>query len=83
LGGQEAVGEAARTVTVTSLVTLTCSMSRSERAGRMLIGLNYISNMSDWKNLFGSLFYHIFAAASLRKKHMLAVFVLPRRALSR
>src|SRR5258708_21037744 len=40
--GQGAVGEAARTVMVTSLVIRTCSITRSERSGMMVIGSHWI-----------------------------------------
>src|SRR5712692_8601924 len=44
--GQGAVGEAARTVMVTSLVILTCSRTRSERSGMMVIGSHRIGKTS-------------------------------------
>src|SRR6266550_8875857 len=48
-----AVGEAACTVTVTSLVTLTCSMIRSGRSGRIVIGSNsHSENSSEEKVTF-------------------------------
>src|SRR5260221_6475361 len=40
--GQGAVGEAARTVMVTSVVIRTCSITRSERSGMMVIGSHWI-----------------------------------------
>jgi hypothetical protein len=40
--GRGAVGEAARTVMVTSLVIRTCSITRSERSGMMVIGSHWI-----------------------------------------
>src|SRR6266487_3650811 len=40
--GHGAVGEAARTVMVTSLVILTCSITRSERSGMMVISSHWI-----------------------------------------
>src|SRR5260370_20294597 len=40
--GQGAVGEAARTVMVTSVVIRTCSIRRSERSGMMVIGSHWI-----------------------------------------
>src|SRR6266566_7949862 len=40
--GHGAVGEAACTVMVTSLVRLTCSITRSERSGMMVIGSHWI-----------------------------------------
>src|SRR5712671_402369 len=40
--GHGAVGEAARTVMVTSVVIRTCSITRSERSGMMVIGSHWI-----------------------------------------
>src|SRR5215471_14238158 len=40
--GQGAVGEAARAVMVTSVVILTCSITRSERSGMIVIGSHRI-----------------------------------------
>src|SRR5260221_7966255 len=40
--GHGAVGEAARIVMVTSLVIHTCSITRSERSGMMVIGSHWI-----------------------------------------
>src|SRR6266567_3150608 len=57
--GHGAAGEAAHTAMVTSLVILTCSITRSERSGRMVIGSHCIRKMSGWKNMFGSVVYHI------------------------
>src|SRR5713226_9773482 len=47
--GHGAVGEAARIVMVTSLVIHTCSITRSERSGMMVIGSHWIWKTSRWR----------------------------------
>src|SRR5712692_6257326 len=47
--GHGAVGEAARIVMVTSLVIHTCSITRSERSGMMVIGSYWIWKTSRWR----------------------------------
>src|SRR2546423_14630853 len=57
--GQEAVGEAAYTVTVTSVVTLTCSTTRSERSGSIVIVSSLDQERVSLEILFCPSFYHI------------------------
>src|SRR5450759_1761941 len=65
--GHGAVGEAARTVTVTLLVMLTWSMTRSERSGRIVIGSQWYQETVLLEEFVQSSSLSHLASASLRK----------------